>query len=206
MRSMGRQRRSMAVIAIATVILAGCSGSGDTTGSGSGEQAAVAQPASVSVTLSDFVIEPATISVPTGAQLTFHVENAGETAHSFAVVVGSRTIQSPMIDAGGAGELTVPALDPGTYEALCTVPGHDQLGMKATVVAGASGGNDGSTMDVGSSMTAEQMAQMHEAGVEAFPAETEGTGNEVLKPKVVDGVKVFTLWATQVEWEVSRRA
>jgi FtsP/CotA-like multicopper oxidase with cupredoxin domain len=203
MRSMGEQRRRMAVVAIAAVILAGCSGSGDTTGGGSGQQAAAAQPETVSVMLSDFKIEPATISVPAGAQLIFNVENAGQTAHSFAVVVGSRTLQSPMIDAGGAGELTVSALDPGTYEALCTVPGHDQLGMKATVIAGESGGNDGSTMDMGSSMTAEQMAQMHEAGVKAFPAETEGTGNQVLKPKVVDGVKVFTLWATQVEWEVS---
>jgi FtsP/CotA-like multicopper oxidase with cupredoxin domain len=107
-----------------------------------------------------------------------------------------------MIDAGGAGELTVPALDPGIYPALCTVPGHDQLGMKATVIAGADAG-DASTVATGSGMSAQEMADMHQAGVAAFPAATEGTGNEPLKPKVVDGVKVFTLWATQVQWEVS---
>jgi FtsP/CotA-like multicopper oxidase with cupredoxin domain len=191
--------------AIGTMILTGCSG-GDVASGGSGEQAAAAEP--VNVTLSDFKIDPATISVAADAPLTFHVANAGQTAHSFALVIGSQTLQSPMIDAGGTGELRVPAIDPGTYQALCTVPGHDQLGMTATVIAagdtgGAANGTGGSAMDMGSSMTAEQMAQLHQAGVEAFPAETEGTGNEVLKPDVVDGVKIFTLWAFRAEWEVS---
>ncbi len=211
MRPTGRKPRGMmAATAIATVLLAACTGGG-ASGGGSGEQAAAGEPQTVSVTLSDFTIEPATIPVPAGAPLLFELENAGETPHTFAIVVGSQTLESAVIEAGAADELSVPALDPGTYQAHCTVPGHLDLGMTAIVIAGedaagdagASGGSDGSAMDMGPSMTAEQMAQMHQAGVEAFPAETEGTGNEVLKPEVVDGVKVFTLWATQVDWEVS---
>jgi FtsP/CotA-like multicopper oxidase with cupredoxin domain len=200
-----RGRMSGSIVAVSALLLAACGGSGDTPPSGgAGDRAAAAPPAMVSVTLSDFKIEPATIPVPAGTELMFHVENAGETAHSFAVVVGSQTLQSPMIDAGGAGELTVPALDAGTYPALCTVPGHDQLGMKATVIAGGDASTgDAATTDMSAGMTAQEMADMHEAGVAAFPAATEGTGNEPLKPKIVDGVKIFTLWATQVEWEVS---
>jgi FtsP/CotA-like multicopper oxidase with cupredoxin domain len=162
----------------------------------------------VQVTLSDFAISPSTIQVPSGQAVMVHIANTGSTPHSFAIVVGSQTLASPMVDPSGAGVLKVPALDPGSYHALCTVPGHDKLGMVATVVAGqdaagADGGAAPAATGMSSSMSADQMAAMHEAGVQAFPAETHGTGNQVLKPEVVDGVKVFTLWATQVQWEVS---
>jgi FtsP/CotA-like multicopper oxidase with cupredoxin domain len=50
-------------------------------------------------------------------------------------------------------------------------------------------------------MTADEMAQSHKEGVEAFPAETKGTGNQPLEPTIEDGVKVFELTATEVEWE-----
>lgn len=56
---------------------------------------------------------------------------------------------------------------------------------------------------MGHAMAAEQMAQSHKTGVDAFPAETQGTGNELLKPIVENGVKVFTLTATEVNWETS---
>ena len=47
------------------------------------------------------------------------------------------------------------------------------------------------------------MLDGHEAGVAAFPAETEGFGNELLEPTIEDGVKVFQLTATELEWETS---
>jgi FtsP/CotA-like multicopper oxidase with cupredoxin domain len=45
------------------------------------------------------------------------------------------------------------------------------------------------------------MDRMHEAGIKAFPAATEGKGNQILKPEVVDGVKVFHLAASKIQWE-----
>jgi FtsP/CotA-like multicopper oxidase with cupredoxin domain/uncharacterized cupredoxin-like copper-binding protein len=201
----------VALLATTAFVAVACGGGGGAASGTEGDEAAVAQPAMVQITLSDFKVDPSAISVPSGRQLMFHVENAGDTAHSFGVVVGSTTLETPQIQPGSAGQLTVPALDPGQYEARCTVPGHDQLGMVATVTASASGGASGTTVDggsgmdmaSGSGMTAQEMADSHKAGMEAFPAETNGTGNEVLKPKIVDGVKVFTLTATQVQWEVS---
>ncbi|MEO8194087.1 MAG: copper oxidase [Gemmatimonadales bacterium] len=47
------------------------------------------------------------------------------------------------------------------------------------------------------------MDAMHEAGIKAFPAKTEGKGNQLLHPKIVNGVKVFELTATQIQWETA---
>src|SRR5687767_13699133 len=49
---------------------------------------------------------------------------------------------------------------------------------------------------------ADQMDAMHEKGVKAFPAKTEGKGNQVLAPRIVGGVKVFDITCKAVQWEV----
>jgi FtsP/CotA-like multicopper oxidase with cupredoxin domain len=55
----------------------------------------------------------------------------------------------------------------------------------------------------GSTVSTEEMLDGHEAGVAAFPAETEGLGNEPLEPRNENGMKVFDLTATEVRWETS---
>jgi manganese oxidase len=52
------------------------------------------------------------------------------------------------------------------------------------------------------SQKADAMDAMHERGVKAFPAKTEGKGNQILPPRLVSGVKVYELTAEEVEWEV----
>ena len=49
---------------------------------------------------------------------------------------------------------------------------------------------------------ANAMDAMHEKGVKAFPAKTEGKGNQPLQPRLDNGVKVFDLTASEVQWEV----
>ncbi len=49
---------------------------------------------------------------------------------------------------------------------------------------------------------ADEMDRMHEAGVKAFPAKTEGKGNQVLKPRIEKGVKIYQLTCQKVQWEV----
>ena len=49
----------------------------------------------------------------------------------------------------------------------------------------------------------EQMDKMHEAGIKAFPAKTQGKGCQLLEPKIVNGVKVYELTATEMQWEVA---
>src|SRR6185295_16227094 len=49
---------------------------------------------------------------------------------------------------------------------------------------------------------ADQMDAMHEKGIKAFPAKTAGKGNQLLAPKMVGGVKVFEVTASEISWEV----
>jgi manganese oxidase len=52
-------------------------------------------------------------------------------------------------------------------------------------------------------MTWQEMDKMHEDGVKAFPAKTEGLGMQPLAPRVEGGVKVFELTCKKVQWEVA---
>jgi FtsP/CotA-like multicopper oxidase with cupredoxin domain len=49
---------------------------------------------------------------------------------------------------------------------------------------------------------ADQMDAMHEKGVKAFPAKTEGKGNQLLEPRIERGVKVYELVTEEIQWEV----
>ena len=49
----------------------------------------------------------------------------------------------------------------------------------------------------------DQMDAMHEKGIKAFPAKTAVHGNQLLKPKLENGVKVFELTAAEMQWETA---
>ena len=49
---------------------------------------------------------------------------------------------------------------------------------------------------------ADAMDAMHEKGIKAFPAKTEGRGNQPLAPRMEGGVKVFEVTASRILWEV----
>lgn len=49
---------------------------------------------------------------------------------------------------------------------------------------------------------ADEMDRMHEEGIRSFPAPTEGCGNQLMTPRMENGVKVYELTARQMEWEV----
>src|SRR5687768_1182037 len=48
---------------------------------------------------------------------------------------------------------------------------------------------------------AAEMDAMHEAGVKSFPQPSEGKGNQILEPRMENGVKVFELTAEKIQWE-----
>lgn len=50
---------------------------------------------------------------------------------------------------------------------------------------------------------ARTMDEMHEAGVKAFPAKTQGKGAQPLILEVLNGVKVFRVTASEIDWEVT---
>jgi FtsP/CotA-like multicopper oxidase with cupredoxin domain len=155
----------------------------------------------VTVSLSEFAIEPSAISVEAGGRLT--VTNDGAAEHNLSVV--DTDLATPMIAPGSSTELDISTLEPGEYEVLCQVAGHESAGMTGTLTVG---GNDSlaaadhAGMDHSAMGFEEMDARMRERTV-AFPAETEGTGAQDLAPTVdADGTKVFDLTVSNVKWEV----
>jgi uncharacterized cupredoxin-like copper-binding protein len=70
---------------------------------------------------------------------TFAVDNAGKIQHDLAIEGnGIKETKTPLIDAGQSKDLSVD-LKPGKYTFYCTVPGHEQSGMKVAVTV--SGGS-----------------------------------------------------------------
>ena len=196
-----------AVVAVVALILA--AGALITSAGGSeavpGVAASSDAPDTVAVELSEFAISPSSITIAAGG--TLDVTNNGSAAHDLAVV--DHDVATPMLDSGEAATLDIGGLEPGTYEVICTVPGHDTSGMVGELVV-ADG--DGATAteaatdehaDHGDEPDWAALDQaMHDTILE-FPAETEGQGNQPLEPEEVldDGTKVFRLIAERFDWE-----
>lgn len=160
--------------------------------------------ASVSVTLTEFAITPSTVSVPEGGSLL--VTNNGTVEHD--VAVNDTDLVTKRLKPGESDTLDLSSLQPGQYEITCTVSGHADVGMVATLQLGdsASGHVHGA-----SAQTPEQLLAQNDASdktmrdrTKAFPAETEGVGAQLMKPDEVlaDGTKVFNLKAEVTKWEV----
>ncbi|HEY8547044.1 MAG TPA: multicopper oxidase domain-containing protein [Acidimicrobiales bacterium] len=183
---------------------------------GAGDDAAAGGTTSV-VELSEFAISPASVTVAEGGSVT--VNNTGSTPHD--LTVQGTDITTGEIAAGGSATLDLSSLAPGTYDLLCTVPGHSDAGMTGTLTIGgagtsglAAGGGDegdgggggGEHANHGGMTEADyqRLDEAMEASINEFPAETEGRGNQVLEPEVLpDGTKRFQLTAAVTEWEVA---
>jgi uncharacterized cupredoxin-like copper-binding protein len=222
-RTRPTKRRPAQLVAAAVLVVLGLVAAGCTSASSSGAAAgqgtgAAAANASFDVSLSDQLkIDPAMIDAPADTPLTFNVTNTGQSQHTFAVKTADKTYDTGPVDAGGTATLDVPGLPAGTYETLCTVAGHEEAGMKGELmVAAASGGTAQASSgaapsgtDTSQTMTAQQMADMHKQGVDAFVAQltdgpnTKGMGAQPLKPVMDGGVKVFNITVTNIKWEIS---
>ncbi|HKG95269.1 MAG TPA: multicopper oxidase domain-containing protein [Gemmatimonadaceae bacterium] len=102
--------------------------------------------------------------------------------------------------AGGAAAGTS-AETTQTAEAKSSAAGKDRPGTDSDQSGGTTGAHPEVTPAMKARQAADDMDRMHEAGVKAFPAKTEGKGNQPLAPKIVGGVKVFELTAKELQWE-----
>jgi manganese oxidase len=166
------------------------------------------QAAPASVSLTEFAINPSEVVAGGSIEVT----NDGTMAHDLSVV--GTDLETPMLQPGESATLDISSLEPGSYEIICTVPGHEASGMSGTleVSTGGGGGDDvaapgGDHGGHGALMTDAEAAEMDQKmldSIAAFPAETEGVGNQVLEPEVLpNGTKRFELTAEIVDWEVA---
>lgn len=84
----------------------------------------------VTVTLDDFAFSPADLTVTAG-QVNLTLTNTGAAVHDLTIPDLGISVQA------SPGETVTTGLDfttPGTYETLCSIPGHASLGMTGTLV------------------------------------------------------------------------
>jgi FtsP/CotA-like multicopper oxidase with cupredoxin domain len=170
-----------------------------------GESAAAA---SIDAELSEFAI---TLSAPSiGVGGSIEVTNGGSQVHNLGV--RDTELITPDIQPGDNATLDLSSLEPGTYTLYCEIPGHADSGMTTTLVVGTAEGAAAAPAAAAgghgdhAAMTPEEGAALDQRMMDsilAFPAETEGRGNQPLEPEVLaDGTKRFELTAAIVDWEV----
>jgi len=187
-------------IVIVALLVVNDDGSGGANATGDGAATVI------DVELTEFAIEGQLMADP--GPVVLRVTNSGTVEHN--VSVEGTGMATANLAPNETEELSLGDLPDGTYTIICTVAGHEGAGMKAALVVGEMEGMDHGEMAAGSSgghgSGEEDWAKMDEdmlATFAAFPAETEGVGNQLLPYTVAaDGAKEFELTAQIADWEV----
>jgi len=106
--------------------------------------------AEIAMSLSEFSFSPASASVPAGAEVTLTLTNSGTIEHNWVLLNAGFQAAAPF-DADdqanvvaetnvAAGEvqtftLTAPS-DAGSYQIVCSIPGHLEAGMTGSLTVG----------------------------------------------------------------------
>lgn len=166
-----------------------------------GVSGVAADGGAIPVSLTEFSIGPDALNVDAGGTLA--VSNDGSQLHNLRVA--DTELISPDLLGGEAAALDVSALAPGEYEIFCEIAGHKEAGMVGSLVVGSGGDGTPASASGGGSDQVDYAAldAAMEESMAAFPAETEGSGNQMLEPEILaDGTKRFELTAAITPWEV----
>jgi uncharacterized cupredoxin-like copper-binding protein len=88
---------------------------------------------SVEVIMRDFAFEPRTIQVRAGT-VQFVLINQGAVEHDFVIPgLEEHGVHEQHVVAPGQTLAVTKDLRPGTYEVICTIPGHKEAGMVGTI-------------------------------------------------------------------------
>jgi uncharacterized cupredoxin-like copper-binding protein len=151
------------------------------------------------VSLTEFSIDGDLEFAP--GPLLLHVANDGSQVHNLTVLEGETT---PDLTAGDSATLEVGNLSEGSYVVFCSIPGHRDAGMEATLVVTGGATAEGHESQQGTPADWAELDRVMTESMLAFPAATEGKGNQLLEPTVLDdGTKEFHLTAAVTKWEVA---
>jgi len=139
----------------------------------------------------DLGFEPAMVPVSSPGRHRVVFVNDGGILHDLTFADGTK------IEAAAhstvTGEVTIPAAG---LSFACTVPGHADAGMRGEVMVG------GGPAMTPAPVSAEELRDADAARTAQFPAETEGRGNQVLEPTMLDdGTKQWEITASVIQWE-----
>jgi plastocyanin len=100
----------------------------------------------VDIALSEFALEPASLSLEPGSY-TFHVVNDGMAVHALEVEGPTGEVETAELQPGESADLAVDLSESGEYEIYCPVGGHRDQGMEGTIAVGGGGGGGATTTD-----------------------------------------------------------
>jgi plastocyanin len=125
-------RAAAALAALLALVTAACGPAGPA--GPAGPQASAGGARQITVIASEMTFNPATVEVRVGEPARVTLTNRGVVEHNWQVRLGGEGVS---IDAGprqsASTTLIVPAA--GTYDVVCSLPGHAEAGMRGTLVA-----------------------------------------------------------------------
>jgi FtsP/CotA-like multicopper oxidase with cupredoxin domain len=194
---------ALALVAVVIALGALITAADDDTGG------AAAATGSATVTLGEFALSPASVTVPVGGSLA--VVNGGTVAHN--LTIEGTDLKTADLAGGESDSLDLSDLEPGVYTMFCEISGHKEAGMVGDLVVGdaaAGGEHAGHTVNTDRLLAEnDQSDAVMKEPVDAYVAQltegmnTEGTGNTPLEPTVLaDGTKEFELTAEIIDWQI----
>lgn len=133
----------LAAFAAATVLAAaGCGGDDEESSGGAALR-------TVTISETEFELDPAKVTLDKAGTYTFEAVNDGKVDHALEVEGGDIEEETETIGPGESAELTV-ELKAGSYELYCPIGNHKDAGMEGSVAV-AGGGGTGTDEDEESS-------------------------------------------------------
>lgn len=128
-------KTAIAVVLLLSTIAAGCASRGASPPSPApqtGQQEQV-----VGVFMREFEFEPRPLKVKAG-MVRFRLVNRGTVDHDFGIpsLQGHNEHETHLVKPGETKVVEI-EMKPGTYEAVCTIPGHKEAGMTVMIEVGS---------------------------------------------------------------------
>ena len=114
-----------------------------------GGQGSSAVSTTLTVNMSEFMFNPKDLAVPAGKEITLNLKNDGSIVHDFVILKKGVAAVTPFDAEAQKGDILFEARlnadksetytfilpEAGDYEIICSVPGHLEAGMKASLSA-----------------------------------------------------------------------
>jgi plastocyanin len=122
---------SAATVAVVAMLVAGCGGGSGGGGTSAASTPANAQVVEIDVAQSGFAFTKTTATANAGT-VELKSMNPQSVSHDISIKGNGVDEHGNLVSGGGVSSVTVD-LKPGTYTFFCSVPGHEQAGMKGTL-------------------------------------------------------------------------
>jgi plastocyanin len=143
--------KAMRLLTLSTLVLAAALGLA-ACGSGGGEESTTPSAGggeSISISETEFKLDPSTVSVDAPGTVTIKVTNDGAIDHALEIDGQGIEEETETIKPGESAELTVDLSKSGEYELYCPIGNHREQGMEGTLTLGPGGVTGGTGTDKG---------------------------------------------------------